>query len=245
MPAGAHVSGYWGRGWTFTEASWAMLTKTYAKVLDLSRLSGTKRSYVGMRDECIADGGRRPPLTPTQFVVQLAERTFTNGKEDRPLVSRLYRDGFTAQFERAHSLVYGGLGWGDAECEQLVHVLKEVPCASLTRLVLDDNRLGDSAARRLAKVFGEKRFDRLEHLGLYGNVITDAGARALRTALCKRRALTPRLESVALRNNLLSPAAYAAFNVALNRRGAAADVHESEVTIFGRPLVVKEMGGAK
>ena len=105
LPPDTHVSDYWARGWTFTEASWAMLTKTYAKVLDLGRLSGEKRSYVGMRDECIAGGGRRPPLTPSQFEAELVSRTFTNGKVDRPLVNRLYREGFEAQFERAQSLV--------------------------------------------------------------------------------------------------------------------------------------------
>jgi hypothetical protein len=240
LPSGAHVSGYWARGWTFTEASWAMLTKTYAKVLDLSKLSGDKRTYVGMRDECIAGGGRLPPLTPSAFEAQLTNRTFTNGKVDRPLVCQLYRTGFDAQFERAQSLVYGGLGWGDQEAEQLIAVLRIVPCASLRRLVLDDNQLGDRAARHLATLLREKRFERLEHLGLYGNAIGDAGMHVLQAALCQRRKCTPRLQEVALRKNAASPEAIEAFHKALQRRGAKADVKESDVTVFGRAFVVKE-----
>ena len=99
-----------------------------------------------------------------------------------------------------------------------------MPCASLKRLVLDENHLGDASARSLANLLSGKSFAQLQHLGLYGNNITDVGMKALRTALCKRRKCTPQLQSVALRNNKASPGVVAAFHQALIRRGASADV---------------------
>lgn len=47
LPPEAHVSAYWMRGWTFTEASWAMLTKSYAKVCSSSsQPQGRSRSML-------------------------------------------------------------------------------------------------------------------------------------------------------------------------------------------------------
>ena len=201
-----------------------MLTKTYAKVLDLGCLTGTKHTYVGMRDECIAAGGRRPPMTPDEFAEQLQARTFTNGKVDRPLVSALYKDGFNTQFARANSLIYGGLGWDDAACEAVVRVLRlGVCCNSLQRLIFDENQLSDVSACSLARLLGTLRFGCLEHLGLYRNSITDAGLAALKRTLMRHRKQTPQLKSLAVRCNLATPRAMQAFAAALARRGVEVD----------------------
>lgn len=230
LPAGAHASEYFERGWCFTEASWAMLTKTYAKVLDLGRLSGQKHTYVGMRDECIADGGRRAPLTPTEFEARLRSCTFTNGKEDLPLVSRLYRSSFEAQFGRAEALVYAALGWGDAECEAVVRVLGLGVCNdSLQRLVFDDNRLGDESAILLARLLSAHTFSRLEHVGLYGNSISEAGLAVLQKALLRFRKKTPQLRSLDICRNLAAPRAMKTFALALNKRSVEVDALRGQV----------------
>lgn len=62
--------------------------------------------------------------------------------------------------------------------------------------------------------------------------------KCLQTALCTRRTRTPQLETVAIRRNATSPETVQAFHKALSRRGASADVHESEIQLFGRTFVV-------
>ncbi|EOD33775.1 hypothetical protein EMIHUDRAFT_229279 [Emiliania huxleyi CCMP1516] len=50
---------------------------------------------------------------------ELEKKSFTNGKDDTPLVKRLYEAAFEEQFGKATELIYNGLGWGDAEAAQL------------------------------------------------------------------------------------------------------------------------------
>ncbi|EOD34394.1 hypothetical protein EMIHUDRAFT_98771 [Emiliania huxleyi CCMP1516] len=121
---GANVAKYFDRGWCFTEASWASLTKNGKKSLDLSKMRDDKEYVCGsLVTECTKGGGRRPPLLPSRFAAELETKSFTNGKDDKPLVQRLYEAAFEEQFGKAEELDYGHLGWGDAEAAQLAEVL--------------------------------------------------------------------------------------------------------------------------
>ena len=54
---------------------------------------------------------------------ELEKKSFTNGKDDTPLVKRLYEAAFEEQFGKATGLYYQGPGWGDAEAAQLAEGL--------------------------------------------------------------------------------------------------------------------------
>ena len=94
-----------------------------------------------------------------------------------------------------------------------------------------------------AALLGRTAFPRLAHLGLYGNRITDTGLARLKRSLCARRSRTPSLRTVAVLRNAATPKGVRAFSDALAKRGVEVDahpnVHESEVTIFGRPFRVR------
>ena len=70
---------------------------------------GEEYIYISLRDDCTQDGGRRPPLLPSAFAAELETKSFTNGKEDYPLVKRLYEDAFEEQFGKATVLSYAFL----------------------------------------------------------------------------------------------------------------------------------------
>ncbi|EOD17292.1 hypothetical protein EMIHUDRAFT_118597 [Emiliania huxleyi CCMP1516] len=121
---GTNVAKYFDRGWCFTEQSWAGLTKAGFLSLDLGKMrAGTEYDCYSLAIDCTQDGGRRPPLLPSAFAAELESKSFTNGKDDKPLVKRLYEAAFKEQFGKATKLVYYNLGWGDAEAAQLAEAL--------------------------------------------------------------------------------------------------------------------------
>eukprot|EP00966_Prymnesium_polylepis_P088004 2035998-Prymnesium_polylepis.1 len=71
LPAGANVAAYFDRGWCFYESRWWH-----------ERPPGDQ----DMIDECTKGGGRAPPIVPEDFAIALETKSFTNGKDDRPLV---------------------------------------------------------------------------------------------------------------------------------------------------------------
>ena len=54
-----------------------------------------------MISECAEGGDRWPPLLPSQFTERLDARAFTEGKDDKALVSRLYASAFREEMRRA------------------------------------------------------------------------------------------------------------------------------------------------
>ena len=89
---------YFDRGWCFTENAWASLTKANYLSLDLGKEREDEESnyvpcpglglmqYGRLIDDCTQDGGRRPPLLPSAFAAELEPKSFTTGKDDKPLV---------------------------------------------------------------------------------------------------------------------------------------------------------------
>ena len=100
----------------FTETSWSTLTKPRELILDLGLMGKNTISRPQLLAECThIEGGRRPPVTPAIFEQEVETKSFTNGKDDKPLVVRLYKDAFSQQFKLATELDFSQLGWGDAD----------------------------------------------------------------------------------------------------------------------------------
>ena len=153
---GTNVAKYFDRGWCFTESSWASLTKAVALSLDLGKMRvGVEYDCGSLRDDCTQDGGRRPPLLPSAFAAELETKSFTNGKDDKPLVKRLYEAAFEEQFGKATELIYDDLGWGDAEAAQLAEVLASGAAPRLEELDLNSNKIGDEGCKALAAALKE------------------------------------------------------------------------------------------
>eukprot|EP00966_Prymnesium_polylepis_P158925 3673619-Prymnesium_polylepis.2 len=95
-----------------------MLTKDFDFSLDLGKLTGTETSLEDVVKVCTQGGGRKPPMLPSDFVEALKAKSFTNGKEDRPMVGELYRIVYSVREADGgghYAAVYSGLGWGDEE----------------------------------------------------------------------------------------------------------------------------------
>ena len=70
--------------------------------LDRRRLAGDPwYDRTAMISECAEGGDRWPPLLPSQFTERLDARAFTEGKDDKALVSRLYASAFREEMRRA------------------------------------------------------------------------------------------------------------------------------------------------
>ncbi|EOD22570.1 hypothetical protein EMIHUDRAFT_469610 [Emiliania huxleyi CCMP1516] len=219
---GTNVAKYVDRGWCATESAWSSLTKAGALSLDLGLMrDGEEYDYYSLRHECTKGGGRRPPLLPSAFAAELETKSFTNGKDDKPLVKQLYEAAFEEQFGKATKLDYRGLGWGNAEAAQLAEVLASGAVPRLEELDLGDNKIGDEGFEALAAALGkEGAVPRLEQLYLEGNKIGDEGCKALAAALGKEGAV-PRLENLHLRFNKIGDESCKALATALGKEGAA------------------------
>ena len=155
---GTNVAKYFDRGWCFTENSWSSLTKSGHLSLDLGLSVGLileKQDYYCLTTNCSGRGGRRPPLLPSAFAAELEKKSFTNGKDDKPLVKRLYEAAFKEQFGKATELDYNGLDWGDAEAAQLAEVLASGAAPRLEKLFLMHNQVGDEGCKALAAALKE------------------------------------------------------------------------------------------
>ncbi|EOD10939.1 hypothetical protein EMIHUDRAFT_358041, partial [Emiliania huxleyi CCMP1516] len=181
---GTNVAKYFDRGWCATENAWASLTKSGYLSLDLGKMrAGKEYNWDSLTDDCTQDGGRRPPLLPSAFAAELESKSFTNGKDDKPLVKQLYEDAFEEQFGKATVLNYEGLDWGGAEAAQLAEVLASGAAPRLELLYLSGNQIGDEGCKALAAALKEGAAPRLETLWLRGNKIGDEGWKALAAAL--------------------------------------------------------------
>ncbi|CAK0822494.1 unnamed protein product [Prorocentrum cordatum] len=174
---------YFNRGWCFCESSWAMLTKPSGNLWDLGRCTGAETHFWELVQTCRA--GRRAPLLPDAFDVELQSKGFTNGKDDRPRVAELYRSAFAQRFEAAEELHYDGLQWGDEEAQHLAAVLASGALPRLQKLYLWNNRVGDEGAARLAEALrAPGALPQLQELSLRGNPLRvgGPGPAALRAA---------------------------------------------------------------
>jgi len=203
-----NVKPYSERGWCFCESSWAMMVKDFDLILDLGMDTGE-----GKFNKRKCRQGRKAPVLPKEFVVQLESKGFTNGSTDSPLVAELYSKGFKERFGAATQLSYQGLGWGDEEARAVARVLPHAPV--LMKLYLNNNSIGDEGACALAEALPNA--PALLKLYLKNNSIGDEGARALAGALPH----APALKGLDLSNNSIGDEAKAALRTAWGTRGGS------------------------
>jgi len=185
LPPDANTGTYDMRGWCTAEAAWSMMTKYYDFSLDLGLLEGGETRKEEIVRKCTKGGGRKPPLLPDEFEQVIATKSFTNGKDDRPLVARLYRDSFAEQFGKVKALNYGGLGWGDAEAAQLARVIGSGALPKLDYLNLARNQIRDQGMTAFAGSLGKGGLPSVTFLNLYLNTIGQQGMAAFADSLGK------------------------------------------------------------
>ena len=139
--------------------------------------------YEAMRDQCTLNGTRPAPLSPGAFAAAMAGKGFTNGKDDRPLVIRLYTEHFTHHFSKVSELMYATLGWGDDHAEHIAQVIETGAMTNIECLRLGSNDIGDRGAMALARALSVACPPKLQRIMLIDNRIRDAGRRALEAAL--------------------------------------------------------------
>jgi len=168
---------YDDRGWTLFEkniidskGSWSGLLRTVLEIgdsfdeekfddnIDTEPLFNADCAVIP--DEAFRGNLRRgPPLTPDRFNAALLERSekaaakgvllFTNGKEDKPLVIKKYKDSFS-ELGKTNSLDYSNSKWGLEEMQTLVEAMPYFE--GLEVLSLNWNQFGTAGAKMLADV---------------------------------------------------------------------------------------------
>ena len=175
--------GYEGRGWcTFEQIVGTAIKKNHYH-LDIGALSCDPMLITDWGAQVEADpevDRRLPPPTLECFEALLAQKKFTNGKTDHPLVLRLYEAFLRDALGYVEALDYSHLGWGIAQVGALAQLLRALVCQRLRSLDLSNNDIGDDGLRALASALPPS----LEVLNLSANhAITDAGAAALASGL--------------------------------------------------------------
>lgn len=171
---------YAQRGWCFCESSWAAMVKSADLVLDLGiEMEKGEDGFLGLRQR--HSRGRKAPVLPHFLDDELERKHFTNGKDDRPVVAALYREGFGTRFGETTALSYFGLGWRDEEAASVAAVLAAGATPKLESLVLSSNDIGAPGAAAIATALSAA--PALKDLWLANNRIGADGARALAAAL--------------------------------------------------------------
>ena len=134
-----------------------------------------------------------------------------------PLISRIYREAFTAEMQAVTELQNAFLGWDDAAgvslCEALKHAHEQGGLQKLKLLDLKANRLGDATVNHLVDLVNQNGLADLECLSLGSNNISDEGLRSLASAVA--RGGLPSCRSIELAGN---PGSAAPVQEALRQR---------------------------
>merc|ERR1712048_496266 len=110
----------------------------------------------------------RPPIEPREFAQNLSSKTFTD-PSDRDFLTNMFERTFHHVLGSVEQLWFGGLGWGDAEVEELTQVLPM--CSRLRELELYGNEITSYGASALGKIIG--RCPTVQRLDLDDNKIDE------------------------------------------------------------------------
>ena len=228
IPSNANIAEYANRGWPFTESWWSSIIKDRWGSWDAGKLSGSEKTLEHMRRSCTL-GVRQVALTPDQFDAEVRKKKFTNGKEDQPLCSRLYRSAFKKRLSSARVLNLNAMGMDDEQAIQLAAVLRTGVCAnvkvismhsnrvtsrglvavvaaitavtfaSLKKFIVGNNDFGDVGANEIAAMITEGATKSLEVLDVRSSSISSAGMQALVNAVESKRA--PCLRTITAKKN--------------------------------------------
>ena len=203
LPKDANVAEYYDRGWTYTESAWSNLVKTRAQNLDLGALDGTERPLLSLVQSVCTKGLRQIPLLPNQFDAALAKLRFTNGNEDKPLCSQLYRSAFNHRLGSAIALRLNSLSFDDSHMMQLACLISSEVLAKLEVLKLHTNAISGHGVKALSASIDPTTLPRLHSFNIGGNRIGDEGAKAI--AMMMSSGSVPLLKELDVRNNQIGP----------------------------------------
>ena len=167
LPPGSNCAPYDDRGWPTVESCLVSMTKQADLTSDISR-----------EDARNVTKQRRAPITPEQMRTVLEQKSFTNAKDDRPLVAQLYQEQFERRFGQVDQLRYESLGWDDDQVEQFAYVLASGCTPQLTNIDLTRNKFGPRGCAALARAMGTPDvLQQLKKVNLSDNLgIGDHGA---------------------------------------------------------------------
>eukprot|EP00967_Tisochrysis_lutea_P012666 scaffold14213_cov26-Tisochrysis_lutea.AAC.1 len=161
---------YEERGWCFCEQLLAEMMKSGYLVLDLGKIG----SWVNFWDmQSVCSDVRRAPMLPSRVAAELQNKSFTNGR-DRPIVARIYAEGFAKRWGEVEEIDYSYLDWGDMEARLLGDVLRKIRAPNLKKISLSLNSIGPEGTVALAE--GVKGLKGLQALVLDRNEIGAEGA---------------------------------------------------------------------
>ena len=117
-------------GWCFVEAAISAGLKVGTRRLDLAKRTdrAMRMAYAWSGPpeymlEGVCAAARPPPLLPDEVRRRLEQEKKFTAKADVGVVDGLYRDFFGGAADSATQLDFSGLGWGEAEVQQLKEVL--------------------------------------------------------------------------------------------------------------------------
>jgi len=188
---------YHDRGWPFFEGSVAGLIKEQVNLLDLGQGDGNddrrgllqsferdERTRPLLKREIIrmcTTNQRNPPLIPKVFEEKLMSKVFTNGKEDKPLVTSLQSDSFKEKLGNSKELLFVRLGWGDIQGKELAGLFETGDLVQLKGFSLVENQIRDAGIKAIAPTL--QYAPQLQWLRLSQNQINHTGAIALLGAI--------------------------------------------------------------
>ena len=216
------------------------MTKDYDFVFDLGKLSDEMiRSGMGhedIRKVCAAEGARPPPRLPPLFDQMVSQKSFTNGKDDMPIVKKVQVNGLPPPLPLPRPLPPPPLPPTSPPPPHLLH-LSLLQRSAFTHEfekvhVLNFCRLdwGDDEATAIADIVTQyaSAAGNLTDLRLHFNHVGDAGAAALAECLVT----VPSLKELRLNGNKIGGAGAAALADALGRRKCAIE----SLGLGGNPL---------
>ena len=203
LPDNANRAEYADRGWPFTETAWSSLIKSRNQNFDLGMLSGMAWPMLHSIHEVCTKGVRTMPLLPEEFNAALEVKRFTNGKEDHPRCSELYRKAFDHRLGSATILKLNSLNFGDSDMAQLARVIATQVFKFVRSLVLHSNNISAPGIQVLAASIKTSTLPKLQYMYLGGNMIGDEGAEAIASMLANGN--VPLLKELDVRDSQIGP----------------------------------------
>lgn len=145
LPPQVRVASYHERGWPLVESCWSSITA--GKTQDICYPRGFDYSEARIL----------PPIHPKRLQEELKRVQFTNEKNDRPLVLKLYRDYFVRRFQTMELIDYCNKDWYNFHVEALAEILADGYAPQLKHLQLAFNRFGAQGCKALARALRQRR----------------------------------------------------------------------------------------
>ena len=149
-----HQISYHNRGWTFMENCFASLAKYSSyTVVDISEIGNFS-------------GSSAIPLLPVVFNEKVEKLSFSNTKDDRPLLKKLYKKSIEEVFQESTNFLYSNKNWSTMQAQNLLDLIKFGYTPKIEYLDLSGNQLDSSFGILLNNALKNRQ---LEFLNLNGN----------------------------------------------------------------------------